>query len=95
MTSNSPSKFRPQVIKIIEDYDEKLERSGYSRIRRTEILKSGLIGYKRKARRHIMEAGHVHRPGFDPEGKRIVRKVTGKTTLFKEKGRGEMKLDDL
>ena len=54
-----------EVLKILETYDAKLCRSGFERTRRLEIIKAWLIGYKRKAGRHIQECGQVHRPGLD------------------------------
>ena len=55
---------RLDVGNILEDFNIKMMRSGYSLTRRREIFKAGLLGYKRKMRRTMIETeGNRHRMG--------------------------------
>ena len=65
---------------MLNDFTDKLSRSGYGEVRIREIRKSGFIGYKRKSKRHIEECGQIHRPGVDKLGRRQLNKVVRKTT---------------
>ena len=72
---------RGQVGKVIEDFNEKMKRSGYNLTRRQEIVKAGILGYKRKMQRTILETGgYRHKIGEDELVSRKLRKMCNKSS---------------
>ena len=67
-------------LEIINTFDMKLEKSGYSLKQRREIIESGIIGYKRKIDR---QKGVRHRKGTDTKKDRMRKKLKGKTSWFR------------
>ena len=55
-----------EINSMLEDFNQKLTRSGYNITRRRKIFKAGLLGYKRKMRRTLIETGgHRHKTNED------------------------------
>ena len=82
-----------EVMSILETFNVKLIRSGYSLMRRQEIFKAGLLGYKRKMLRTMAQTGgQRHRIGADNLIMRKLIKATGKGSWYKKKGKGDMKI---
>ena len=69
-------------LEILNNFDNKLEVSGYDARQRRDILESGVVGYKRKIER---QEGVRHRKNTDTKGERLAKKLCGKTTWYKKK----------
>ena len=67
---------------IVDEFCDKLRRSGYSTKQQKEIIEGGLLGYKRRIAR---QNGVRHRNCRDTEQARERKRLTGKGTWFKSK----------
>ena len=67
---------------MIDEFQKKLQISGYNKIQQKEIIESGLVGYKRRLNR---QGGIKHRRSRDTEKERHRKKILGKSTWFKKK----------
>ena len=78
------------MVEILAEFDKSMELSGYTKYRRQEIMKAGLLGYKRKAIRCIEKTGFSrHIPGVDGQHARRLRKMADKLRWFKKKPKGD------
>ena len=84
-----------EVCRILEEFNQKLTRSGYDITRRREIIKAGLLGYKRRVSRIMKETGGFrHKIGAESMADRKLAKMIEKTSWFKKKGNGDMRLHE-
>ena len=76
---------------VIEKFVEKLEKSGYSKKQRREIVLAGLQGYESKKRKAEMSRSELHRDGEATAGGRMTKKLLSKTSWYKQKTDKESK----
>ena len=79
-SNNEPGNVR-ETSQIIEEFTRKLKRSGYRREQAQEIVRSGLIGYKTKWE----PLREPHRSATDTEQSRRLKRLTGKTSWYKQR----------
>ena len=79
-----------EKVKIIDDYTETLNVSGYSEREIKEIIESGLTGFVRKVEKFRKAGIPFHRPAAMTLQGRIKKKLLEKTNWYKQrpKGRG-------
>ena len=70
---------------VLENFLSKMEKSGYSRRQRREILMSGLKGYETKKRKAEEQGREIHRSGAATLTQRYRKKLTAKTNWYKKK----------
>ena len=69
---------------ILEDFDRTMEISGYSGKQRGEIMDRGLRGYEKLRRLDKEGKRPLHRTGTDTLTTRFRKKLTGKTSWYKD-----------
>merc|ERR1712106_870353 len=69
-----------------------MERSGYSKSQRGEIMDRGLRGYEKLRRLDREGKRPLHRRGVDTLHTRFRKKLTGKTSWYKEKKKTDLDL---
>ena len=72
-------------VAIIDDFQHRLELSGYSLQASRRILVSGLQGYERIKRLAAKTGGYINRPARVGEEGRRLKKLLGKSNWFKKK----------
>ena len=72
-------------VAIIDDFQHRLELSGYSLQASRRILVSGLQGYERIKRLAAKTGGYINRPARMGEEGRRLKKLLGKSNWFKKK----------
>ena len=75
--------------KIVNDYTDRLTRSGYSLSQAKEIVVSGLTGYEKKVARAARTNVPLHRPASSTLKTRLHKKLTQRQNWFKEKKKKE------
>ena len=68
-----------QKVQILDNFQDKLERSGYSNRQIAEIMNAGILGHTRK----IRQRPERHRKGSETEGQRRLKHLTGRTSWYK------------
>ena len=76
-------------VKILTAYIRKLKISGYKESRRLDIIDSGLTGYYRKVTKEEKGGERVNQEAKVGQQARDRRKILGKTSWMKPKGKGE------
>ena len=76
---------------IIDDYYDRLRRSGYSHSQSHEIIISGVVGYERKVERAAKNNIPLHRPAATTLKIRIHKKLTERENWYKNKNKNENK----
>merc|ERR1711911_527563 len=74
-----------EKVKIVDDYIETLNVSGYSEKEIKEIIESGLTGFVRKVERLRKAGVPFHRPATTTLQSRIKKKLLEKTNWYKQK----------
>ena len=72
-------------MKIVEKFMQNMRRSGYDEKQRKETLKAGLLGYYRMRKREKLGIRLVNRGRKEGEEERMIKKMIGKATWYKEK----------
>ena len=70
---------------IIDNYSDRLFRSGYSQSQVREIIVSGLVGYENKLARAARQNIPLHRPAAATLKNRLHKKLTQRQNWFKDK----------
>ena len=68
---------------IIEKYIEKLEVSGYNKVKRKKIIEAGLKGYQAKVEKSQRDGTDLHRAAETTIANRYKKKLMGKSNWFK------------
>ena len=95
MSTSLPSEMRSvtQTVRneIVNDFAGEIMRSGYGLTRTREIIKSGLVGYKRIARKELENSRGIlrHRILKLSELSRKVKKISSKGNWFRRNRRDE------
>ena len=76
-----------QKNEIIDNYSDRLFRSGYSQSQVREIIVSGLVGYENKLARAARQNIPLHRPAAATLKNRLHKKLTQRQNWFKDKKR--------
>ena len=84
LLNTNDSRTQEEKDKVVEEFGEKLFRSGYSMMQQKEIIEGGLLGYKRRV---IRQKGVRHRKCKDTKQERERKKLMGNGTWFKKKNR--------
>ena len=85
---------RKEKIWVIDTMTKQLKNSGYSRMESAEAVVSGVRGFERKCERRKKEDGSTfYRHGRDTLKKRVRKKLTEKTSWYKEKKREDEEKD--
>ena len=71
--------------RVVDNYTDRLIRSGYSFPQVYDIIVSGLTGYERKLKRAANENTPIHRPAASTLKNRIHKKLIQKEIWYKEK----------
>ena len=71
--------------KVVNDYTDRLFRSGYCHSQVREIIISGLVGYERKVARAARDKVPLHRPAAITLKTRLHKKLTQRENWFKGK----------
>ena len=77
--------------KIVDDYTDRLIRSGYSEAQVRDIIVSGLTGYERKKTKAANEKAPLHRPAATTLNIRLHKKLTERENWFKNQKQKEQK----
>ena len=81
---------RKEVTRIIEQYTRQLKNSGYCRKEAREVIVSGVKGHKkRRAARMRQAGGKCYRKAASTLKSRCKKKLTAKTTWYKQKRQKE------
>ena len=77
----------PQQVKnsILEEFDQKLKVSGYSRVQRRQITVNGLLYVARKLQESCQEGKHLHRSAEETSDTREKRKLLAKVNWDRRK----------
>ena len=80
-------------LSILNTFDDKMKRSGYSSTQRKEIIESGIVGYKRKI---IRQKGVRQRKGTETLKTGRKKKLAGKRNWFRNRKKqdGDRKRDE-
>ena len=70
---------------IIDNYYDRLRRSGYSHSVAHEIIVSGIVGYERKVDRAVKENSPLHKAAAATLQTRIYKKLTQRENWYKDK----------
>ena len=73
---------------MVEDFREKLERSGYSREQQRHVISAGLTTYERRCKAARADKTSIYRSLQTMSLGRDIKKQIGKTTWFMNKPRG-------
>ena len=71
--------------RIIDQYTEKLLRSGYSKDQTRRIIMNGIKGYEGKRRRRAAEGRPMRSTAAKSRGRRYKEKLMGKSTWFRKR----------
>ena len=82
-----PTHYRADVVNC---YGVKLLTSGYSYDQVRKILMNGAKGYLAKVRRRKANGERLHRTAWESNGARMKKKLLGKSTWFRDKGKKEL-----
>ena len=69
---------------IINEYEKKLRRSGYTTEQIVEVIVSGLKCYQRKEKETEKENKKMHRPAKNTEKSRFMKKYCDKYNWFRK-----------
>ena len=72
----------------MEDFDRKMERSGYGLEERKKVMRRGLMNFDKIVKLTEEGVRDLHRAGSSTEGARYKRKLMGKTNWYKGKKKG-------
>ena len=78
-----------EIVNVLNEYDEKMTRSGYKRKERLRVVSDGYIGYRRKIERCIRNGTPTHRDGGQGIHARRVRKMMASKNWYKKKKQEE------
>ena len=85
MLNTSEQVTQSERDKIIEKFLAKMKKSGYSKRQRREVTIAGLKGYETRKRRAEEKNTELHRNGASTLVQRYKKKLTGKTSWYKQK----------
>ena len=74
-----------EKLEVIDHYTKKLKSSGYNQNQCKEIIKSGVLGYNNKIKNRKKNGQPFYRPAKSTLGGRIRKKLTEKTSWYKQK----------
>ena len=75
-----------EKIGTIDNMTQQMKNSGYSRMETAEAMVSGIRGYRRRVERRKKENnGEFYRHGKNTLKQRVRKKLTEKTTWYREK----------
>ena len=79
---------------VVDNFTTKLANSGYTRVQARRIVVSGIKGYEAIRRRAAEQGGKIHRSARSGAAARNRKKLTGKTSWYKEKDGDEDPVDE-
>ena len=82
-----------KIDEIVDNFAVKLVSSGYSTKQAHGIVTSGLKGFEKILKKQIDGVANIHRPAASGISTRNRKKLTGKTSWFKTRGKLENKTD--
>ena len=74
-----------KIVGIVDKFTKQLKNSGYDRKKTRDIVVSGLLGFERKVERRKAAGEDFYRGASSTLGHRVRKKLTQKTTWFREK----------
>ena len=80
---------RIEVIEVMNNFTQEMKNSGYERKEAMEIIKSGMIGWKRKLQRRSKEDQGFYRSAASTVCQRYKKKLLEKTNWYRKRKREE------